>query len=435
MIRFQVLGIPFTLLELMIFTCFAIWVICETQFFDFLKNKYKLADLKKNRKNRKLYPFSLEIIGVLLVSFFAIGVANFSDSALGIWKAYFFEPTLVFILVLNVFKKDKKFDFNYLLWPLALSAFFVSVFAIFQKITGQFITNPFWADEATRRVTSFFAYPNAVGLYLGPIAMILIGFLFANFKNYKKNIFKIVFLSFVILISVASIYFARSEGALIAILGASIIFVFLGFKRLRFYFIVFLLVLTFGIVSYVPTRDYAINKFMLKDLSGEIRKQQWRETWQMLEAGKIFFGSGLSKYQEAVSPYHQEGIFFNKSGDSDFRRKIVIFNEKYKAEHWQPVETYLYPHNFFLNFWTELGILGMVLFSWIFIKFFILAKRVVNKNNKFLVLGLVGAMLVIFIHGLVDVPYFKNDLAVIFWIIIAMLGALKLEKDLRNTKC
>ena len=30
-------------------------------------------------------------------------------------------------------------------------------------------------------------------------------------------------------------------------------------------------------------------------------------------------------------------------------------------------------------------------------------------------------MTVLLIHGLVDVPYFKNDLAVLFWIIIGLI--------------
>ena len=41
---------------------------------------------------------------------------------------------------------------------------------------------------------------------------------------------------------------------------------------------------------------------MLKDISGEIRKQQWRETWQILNASpkNFIFGAGLSGYQDAA---------------------------------------------------------------------------------------------------------------------------------------
>ena len=41
------------------------------------------------------------------------------------------------------------------------------------------------------------------------------------------------------------------------------------------------------------------------------------------------------------------------------------------------------------------------------------------------VMGVMGAMIVIVVHGIVDVPYFKNDLALIFWALLAMIGSIK----------
>jgi len=182
----------------------------------------------------------------------------------------------------------------------------------------------------------------------------------------------------------------------------------------------------------------------LRDLSGEIRKQQWRETWEMLTASPANFalGAGLGGYQSAVAPFHQAGIFFNKDQDPDFRRKIVIFDDRYKAEHWQPVEVYLYPHNIFLNFWTELGLAGLLLFIWIMVKsikvliadirypmsdkistFKLQITNLASGQDKYLKLGLLGALVVIIVHGLVDVPYFKNDLSLLFWLIIFLIGS------------
>ena len=40
----------------------------------------------------------------------------------------------------------------------------------------------------------------------------------------------------------------------------------------------------------------------------------------------------------------------------------------------------------------------------------------------------IGAIIVIVVHGLVDVPYFKNDLAVMFWLFLAMVSIIKLEE-------
>ena len=154
----------------------------------------------------------------------------------------------------------------------------------------------------------------------------------------------------------------------------------------------------------------------------------------MLKAGRVITGAGLANYQNAVAPYHQEGIFFNIDNDPEFHRHVV-WDEEYKKSHWQPVEVYLYPHNIFLNFWTELGLAGMVLFIWIIGKYLAISIRNLKleirnskfKENKYLVIGLMCSMVVVIIHGIVDVPYFKNDLAAMFWLLIAMMGFVNLE--------
>ena len=68
-----------------------------------------------------------------------------------------------------------------------------------------------------------------------------------------------------------------------------------------------------------------------------------------------------------------------------------------------------------------------MLFVWIIVKYFIIGFRNLKKENRFIALGLIGAMVAIVVHGMVDVPYFKNDLAVMFWLVIAMLGSLKIK--------
>ncbi|MDP3043621.1 MAG: O-antigen ligase family protein [bacterium] len=545
LIRFDVLGMPATLLEAMILIAFSIWLIKNAkQIFYNIKSKIK------NQKSKiyARYPFDIEIVLLLIVSFAAAGVAGFSAlGGMGIWKAYFFEPALVFILVFNVglspltplakggstaedegsivplglwshiANRYKQFALRLhspaaagtmeppvieingvekILWPLAISAFVVSVFAIYQKFTGAFIFNELWAAEETRRVTSFFGYPNAVGLYLGPITIVMTGWLTSVIlrakpeesqvkggeysfikKKSKERIITdvaadqrsftplrfvqddkaddkvlVIFVGIVIILSLLSIYFAKSEGAMIGIAAGLLVFGLLAGKKIRLATVILIFVAGVGIIMFQPLRDYAVKKITLTDLSGEIRKQQWRETWQMLTASPLRFalGAGLANYQNAVAPHHQEGIFFNIDNDPEFHRHVV-WNEEYKKSHWQPTEIYLYPHNIIFNFWSELGLVGMVLFIWIIGKFFVIGiwdlfghwslpaplrsvrpggfKNLGTEKNRYIVIGLIGAMIVVVVHGLVDVPYFKNDLAVMFWLLIAMMSFTNLEKN------
>jgi hypothetical protein len=50
-----------------------------------------------------------------------------------------------------------------------------------------------------------------------------------------------------------------------------------------------------------------------------------------------------------------------------------------------------------------------------------------TNYEKYINLGLASAMIATVIHGLVDVPYFKNDLAVIFWLFIALVSIINLN--------
>ena len=433
--------VPVTLLELMILICFFVWLLKDTNFIDFFKGKYKLKDFKENRKRRKHYPFSFEIILLLLISYTAAAVSGFTHESLGIWKAYFFEPILVYILALNILKD--KCGLRKSFWALSISMLAVSLFGFYQKITGDFIPNGFWAAEESRRITSFFGYPNAVGLYLGPLILVMIGFFghIAKPLEYldKKVRIKLLYLLIVISFSTLSLYFARSEGAIIAVTSGIVIYGLISGKWVRLITVVLVFVTITGAFFYQPVKIYAIEKLSLKDLSGEIRKQQWRETWAMLKDGRMIMGSGLANYQDEITSYHQEGIFFNYDKDPDFRRKIVLFDDSFKYKYWQPTEVYLYPHNIVLNFWVELGILGAALFIWLILKFILKSLRLmhviktkawINEEKPYavnLIKGLIGAMTVIVVHGLVDVPYFKNDLSIVFWLLFALLGILYIQ--------
>ncbi|MBD3247998.1 hypothetical protein GF382_01750 [Candidatus Falkowbacteria bacterium] len=437
--RFRILGVPFTVLEGMVLISFFVWLFSATKFKDFIKGKYGLKEYFKNIKKRKAYPFGFSVIIVAVVSLLAVVIAGFSFPALGIWKAYFFEPLLFFILILNIFQ-DKK-GFRKIIFSLSISAFVVSAYAIIQKITGIGISNQFWADAATRRVVSFFGYPNAVGLYLAPIVMLILGYFYKNCN--PKRVYENIFFSLTILFSLSAIYFAGSEGALIGVLAALLIFGLFADRISRRITIGFVLAVVL-LVSFVqPIREYAFKKTTLMDLSGQIRRQQWQETWEMLTDGRMVQGSGLAGYQQAILPYHSDGIFYDDGSDPDFHRHTV-FNAEYRTKAWQPVEIYLYPHNIILNFWTELGLAGALVFLWLFIKaLYILFNDFIYRIKNYpkdeicpyVSLGIIGALITMLIHGLVDVPYFKNDLAIIFWTIIALTGLIEIRLDqLKNRK-
>ena len=441
LIRFNIAGLPLTWLEIMILIVCAVFVC---------KNYLTLAsNIKANWSKGAIkfrYPFDWEIALFLLVAFGAALTAGGTSAALGIFKAYFFEAIFFYLVLVNVLG-NKRENLPKMIWAVAISALGVSLVAWYQGLVDMEFLNPVWSQQNPPRATSFFPYANAVGLYLAPIIVLIVAYIKDLWINCgQKRLYEIIALASIVLMSAFSIYFARSEGAMLGVLlGVVIIGLFsspsvlrrgsvLRTGAMKIGAIGLLLVLAL-IMTYPQTRALVYEKATLSDLAGEIRKQQWRETRKMLMSSpqNFFLGVGLSNYPEAVKPFHQEGIFYDFDRDPDFQKNLKASAE-YRATHWQPVDVYQYPHNIFLNFWSELGLLGMLLFGWLLLKFLYYASLLYSKTGDFLALGLLASMICVLVHGLVDVPYFKNDLSVLWWLLFAMLATLKLHYERSITK-
>ena len=404
-IRFQLLSVPFTLLEVMIWLCFL------TYFIKWAKTKHELKGKKIPRTG---FPFRWLILLWLLASIVAVIISPDLRTAMGLWKAYFLEPAMFFILFIAHVRTKK--DLHFIFYFLGISALIISSIAIYQKFTGWMIPNEFWAAEETRRVTSVFGYPNAIGLYLGPIIMLYFGWLWTSIKKLGPSIFKLI----VIIASFLAVYFAVSEAALIGLAVGLIVFGLVYNKKSRIITLAIIVIAILLIGFNQPLRQDLQDKVLLHDFSGQIRRHMWVDTGFMLEDNTLT-GAGLAGYQTAMEPYHRELIWIGKT--------------------LQPVELYLYPHNIFLNFWSELGMLGLAVFMIILVKYFYLAIRNLRSRDqeierstdspihRSLSLSLLCLMLALIVHGLVDAPYFKNDLAVMFWLFTGMVTVIHINKE------
>jgi O-antigen ligase len=326
-----------------------------------------------------LIPISLLIIAGLI----GVLISPETLPALGIFKAYILESVLFFVILFTTLKWHD--DPEPALIFLGLGAIAVSVFAIFQRVTGLTIPIP-WDVEG--RVTSVFPYPNAVGLFLGPI--IPLGFVTFWQMLEEKYFLKAWFWILVTVSSTAAVIFSQTEAAWIAV-PASLIVVSFFFKKTKSLAIV-LIVPMIVITLVVPAFR---SKIFLQDYSGGVRLKQWEETANMLRDNWLF-GAGLSGYQKTLAPYHT----------------------------YEEIEIFQYPHNIILNTWSELGLLGLLAFvatAWLVWKNLAAAKTE-NSPHLWLAVATSAALLEMVIHGLVDVPFFKNDLSILTAVCLALLA-------------
>ncbi len=397
-IRLNVFGLPTTLLEGMIVILFIVWI------FPYIKNfNFSWQKLINSFKNKVENPIPKTIayptIVILITSWLSVYVGRDFVSALGIWKAYFFEAIIFFIICIYLLSQKKYQQAVLALGALAIINGFV---AGYQYFSGELILNPFWAQEISRRSVGLFSYPNANSLLIAPLIPIFIGQLVSLFKEKRKVLAGYYIL--VVIFSLATIFWVKSFGAVVALATSTIIFL-VYYKKTRLISLLFILAFSLSI-PFTPIKTRIEKVFIstheirlpMNPSSWQIRAQQWRETWEVLKQSPVL-GGGLNNYKSAVKPFH-----INKH-----------------------IEIFLYPHNIFLNFWTEIGLIGLIGFLWLILAFFKLFIETYSRN-KILTLSIALAMITLLVHGLVDVPYFKNDLALLFWFIIAGIVIIKNDK-------
>lgn len=367
--------LPFTFLELCLLATFLGWIINQI----FFNKRTFLPTIKL-----AFLPIAL----IALASTFAIFFSPDKISAAGIWKAYFIEPIL-FFLVLRDLNKDKK-NREIILWFLGGIALIVAGFGVFQKFSALGIAQPSWILPTNRRVTSFFTSPNAVGLFLGPIILIYFGWLIDNLKAKILQI-KNLFIVLVLATGALAIFYTVSQGTWLGLLAGLVFFSFIYFSK-KWTLVISALALI-SIFAIPALRTKAVPIILFQDLSGQNRLILWQMAKNFLLASPLnfIFGAGLNGFAQI---------------QNQLRDPLKM-------------EPLLYPHNIFLNFWLEIGVIGLLGFITLVFSFF---KKIFTKNlSSALSAGLASAMIYILVHGLIDVPYFKNDLAVLFWLIIGLI--------------
>ena len=93
-------------------------------------------------------------------------------------------------------------------------------------------------------------------------------------------------------------------------------------------------------------------------------------------------------------------------------------------------QTVNHPHDWILDAWLRLGLWGLLLMIATIVAFFVSAVRAYRGRRGTalgaILLALIAGMTDHVIHGFVDQAYFTQDLALTFWMLLGLLGAILL---------
>jgi O-antigen ligase len=383
-VRWHVGSYPTTLLEISILLTLAAFVV----------ESYRVGSLPAWRS-----PLTLPAAIFLVAGAIAVIAAPDHRAALGLYRAYLVEPVLLGLAVVSVVRSHRQAWL--VLAGLGIGGAVISVSNA--AVVVHALRNHSFEVQGTPPVVIYLT-ANAVALYLVPLVAVA-GSLVLHGPGRMIRVAALAFLA--PLLTGALLSFSRGGWMALAMValglavshrwrwrllgamaagGVAMLSIPVVLKRVTLEF-----------------RDTAGNTFTGR--AG--RLELWRDTLKVLRQYPVT-GAGMSGFANRVAPF------------------------------WNPAHTerFIDPHNIVLNFWVETGLLGLLAFAWIFAAAVWVCWRGWQRASagwRPIELGVLLALIAILVHGLVDVPYFKNDLSLEFWILVA-LGWAGLQQSIASAR-
>jgi len=451
--RVEVFGIPFTLVEVLIYLLFVVFL--GRMLVKFLRGhkglmetvkKLPIFDGSKKCPCRYMWPVLLFVASAVLGVIIAKDRILMMDGqtifygrkvALGIFKAWIVAPVLMFVLFHASVKKTSQI--LKLLNYFTVSALVLSLWGLVQVVTQSYTT-------PDARASGPFESANYLALYVAPAVLYVLvrvkEAIFPVSHLDKYSLWRIPFrrrkmplehpenflFFFAFLILLLVLLFTKSYAAMMAVFCAAVFY--FGLEYLEYYrskeirkfpwkivvmALVFAAVVLMAIFMIDSAKLQAVFQFGMRN-SSSVRLQVYTIAIQLLKEN-WFTGIGLGQFPAL---YQTEAV-------------RILGHAPYE---WNM----LHPHNLYLTMWLYLGLPGFAAFLWIIyltvaqcwgnIRTFAFSK--ISEVPKIRILGL-ALLLIILIHGCLDTPYFKNDLALIFWLVVSVV-ALADDKDEKGEK-
>jgi len=370
------------LIEILIIILFLFWIFCRNTKYKIQNTKYKM-------------PVALIFFGLLS----SVLTNKNYYIGLGVVKGWFVLPIIFALILYDNLKKNEKI-LSWSLWAIFSGGALVAIegmrYWLFSLVTYD------------GRLRIFFDSPNQLAMYLAPV--FLIGVLMSNleelsrFYRDKEKIepWKRSAVIFSLVLILFNLYLTKSYGAWLSLGLTVTAILWLKYrKKWQKKYIVASIILIIFIVAAGFFKVESIKK--LGDRSSlASRFMIWKSAGLMIQKNPIF------------------GI-----GPGNFQNKYLEY-QKYFPPYleWAVPQ----PHNLYLAFWLESGLIGLIGFFWLVWLFFRDNKKArqgrdspeaVRENNLATGFLCLAIILYFLIHGLIDTTYWRNDMAIVFWAVIA----------------
>jgi len=360
LVRIKIGFLPTNAWEIIIAGIFLLW------FFSDKGKKISGEFFKKYKKY--IGATSLIFVGILTVTFFS----GNSTVSWGIIKGWFLVPILFLFLVGKIIPKEKLTN--------VFSVYFFSAVGVAIVSLGYYGLGFLTYDG---RLAGIFNSPNYLAMYLAPAIIIVL----EQIKVEKNKNYAIGF-GWIIILGTFYLTYSYAGWSSVAV---SYIILSLIKNKIEMKKIILVMIIIF-VFLLSQWNSKKMTDLLFSDTRSSLasRVMIWKASTKMLENNFIF------------------GI-----GPGNFQKKYLEYQKFYP-----PYLEWAVPHpnNLYLAFWLSGGILGLVGFlSLVFFWLKDIFVKIKTESNEILFITL-GIMLIILLHGIFDTTYFKNDLAIIFWL-------------------
>jgi O-antigen ligase len=341
---------------------------------------------------KKLNGLDYAVVAFVLLGIFSLAWARLPSEAITELRVMIFEPALFYVIYRTIpFNKHVMLK---LVDALLLAGTVVALIGLWQFLQGESVIT---AEAGARRLASVYGSPNNVGLFLGRCIPFALSFLFAPLDRLRR-----IVAALVLGVMGLAVILSQSVGAIFIGVPAAIVAVLLvyGGKRARLTLFGLVIIAVVGFLFSLQSARFAR---VLDFDSGTnfFRIRVWQSALNVIHDYPIT-GLGLDQFLYA------------------FRGHYIL------PDAWQEPNL-SHPHNIILDFWVRLGILGVGLLLFVQVAFWNTIRHAarIQGNNKdpiifAIIIGIVGSMVNLIFHGLIDNSVFVQDLSYVFIFLLAV---------------
>ncbi|MFA5991115.1 MAG: O-antigen ligase family protein [Candidatus Doudnabacteria bacterium] len=375
-LKFHLANLPTNILMVWVFLfwlIFFIYLLLKKQFVQYLS--------ARNNWSKPILIFTGLFLLSGAVSLFVKGITL---EKLGQFIVLFLQPISIFFIAGFIFQKTPATKY-YILNTIYLILAFAGLLAIIQYLTLWGLPQAFWGNSIEpKRAVSFFIHPNFYSLWCAPLLAFLIPDLRFKVENLRKN--WAVITSW--MVGIIGLLLSLSRAGWLGLGAAILVYLIIAAdKKIRKLASIIVIVLVMIIVS-VPNFRWRFTLPFYGEKSAVSRLSLWNTGWKGIKESPV---TGLG---------------------------LTGFSQQWQTLNTDPnLDTHNFPHNIFLDFWVETGLLGLI--SFIGIASLFIYNGLKNRRDIYK-LSVALFLIAIIFSGLVDNPYFKNDLAMVFWIVLSI---------------